>query len=29
MDLPVKDADVLRNTILSLKSSLPQVDGEN
>jgi hypothetical protein len=29
MDLLVKDADVLCNTILSLKSSLPQVDGEN
>jgi hypothetical protein len=29
MDLLVKDADVLRNTILSLKSSLLQVDGEN
>jgi recombinational DNA repair protein RecR len=29
MDLLVKDANVLRNTILSLKSSLPQVDGEN
>jgi len=29
MDLLVKDADVLRNTTLSLKSSLPQVDGEN
>jgi hypothetical protein len=29
MDLLVKDADVLCNAILSLKSSLPQVDGEN
>jgi hypothetical protein len=29
MDLLVKDANVLCNTIISLKSSLPQVDGEN
>jgi len=29
MDLLIKDADVLRNTITSLKSSLPQVDSEN
>jgi hypothetical protein len=29
MDLLIKDADVLHNTILSLKSSLLQVDNEN
>jgi hypothetical protein len=29
MDLLIKDADVLRTTILSLKSSLPQVDNEH
>ncbi len=29
MDLLIKDADVLRTTILSLKSSLPQVDNDN
>jgi ABC-type Fe3+ transport system permease subunit len=29
MDLLIKDADILRNTITSLKSSLLQVDNEN
>jgi hypothetical protein len=29
MDLLIKDADVLRYTIISLKFSLPQVDNEN
>jgi hypothetical protein len=29
MDLLIKDADTLRTTILSLKSSLPQVDTDN
>jgi hypothetical protein len=29
MDLLIKDTDVLRTTILSLKSSLPQVDNDN
>ena len=29
MDLLIKDANVLRTTILSLKSSLPQVDNDN
>jgi hypothetical protein len=29
MDLLIKDADILRTTILSLKSSLPQVDNDN
>jgi hypothetical protein len=29
MDLLIKDADVLRNTVTSLKALLPQVDAEN
>jgi hypothetical protein len=29
MDLLIKDADILRTTILSLKSSLPHVDTDN